>query len=258
MTFPPRPRRPASPPPRLLAGALAAFAAGLAGTALAGFALAAATGLGWAAPAAGIAILASLSAVALAGLRAHLPEERFGAANAVTLARAALASLIGGLALAAGAIPPALAWSAAGAGAAAFLLDALDGRLARALGRASAFGARFDAETDALLILALSALLARSGRAGAWVLAAGLLRYLFLGAGLALPWLRARLSPSRRRSAACALATACLVAASVPAVPSAAPAWLAGAGLMLLLLSFAIDVARLAARPRGAPDASPG
>ena len=40
----------------------------------------------------------------------------------------------------------------------------------------SAFGARFDMETDALLILALSVLVWRHAKAGAWVLASGLLR----------------------------------------------------------------------------------
>ena len=36
------------------------------------------------------------------------------------------------------------------------ILDGVDGRVARARGEVSAFGARFDMETDALLLLCLS------------------------------------------------------------------------------------------------------
>ena len=45
---------------------------------------------------------------------------------------------------------------------------------------ASSFGARFDMETDALLILVLAALVWQHGKAGPWILAAGLMRYAFV------------------------------------------------------------------------------
>ena len=48
--------------------------------------------------------------------------------------------------------------------------DVLDGWLARRHGTAADFGARFDMETDALLILLLSVLCLRYDKAGAWIL----------------------------------------------------------------------------------------
>ena len=68
-------------------------------------------------------------------------------------------------------LPP-VAATAAAAGLAATVLDGLDGWLARRAGMASAFGARFDVEVDALLIQALAILTWRYGKAGPWVLLA--------------------------------------------------------------------------------------
>ena len=65
----------------------------------------------------------------------------------------------------------------------------------------SAFGARFDMEVDALLILALSVLAWHHGEAGAWVLLSGLIRYGFLAAGWTWSWMQRALPPSRRRQA---------------------------------------------------------
>ena len=70
----------------------------------------------------------------------------------------------------------------------ALATDAIDGRVARRTGTVSRFGARFDMETDAALLLVLSTYVARD--LGLWVLAIGLARYVFLAAKLALPWLR--------------------------------------------------------------------
>jgi len=105
---------------------------------------------------------------------AHAPHTRFGAANRVTLLRLALVLLI---AAAAGesVAAPHLAWGVVGLATSAALLDAMDGPLARASGLASEFGARFDMETDALLVLTLSVLAWQFDRAGAWVFAAGLI-----------------------------------------------------------------------------------
>ncbi len=73
------------------------------------------------------------------------------------------------------------------------MLDAVDGRVARRTGTASAFGARFDMEVDAFLILVLSVYVARVGRrVGA---AIGAARYAFVAAGWLLPWLRGPLPP---------------------------------------------------------------
>ena len=63
-------------------------------------------------------------------------------------------------------------------------------------------GARLDGEVDAFLILVLSVYVARD--AGAWVLAIGLARYLFLAAGWVLPWMRAPLPSRHWRKVVCA------------------------------------------------------
>ena len=57
----------------------------------------------------------------------------------------------------------------------ALALDAVDGRVARRTGTASAVGARFDMEVDAVLVLLLSVYVARS--LGLWVLAIGSAHY---------------------------------------------------------------------------------
>jgi len=180
------------------------------------------------------------------------PHARFGAANTVTLARAVPTLLIAGLALepfAAGAA----AFSTV-AGTLVAVLDGVDGRLARRDGLASTFGARFDMETDALLVLALSALAWRWDRAGAWVLLSGLARYLFVAAGAALPWLRRPLPPSRRRQVVCVVQVIVLLVVVASLLPRPAGAALALAGLLALAGSFAADVAWLARRSRDSPD----
>jgi phosphatidylglycerophosphate synthase len=178
----------------------------------------------------------------LAARRLHAPK--FGAANSVTLVRAALVLLLAALL---GAAPtPALGWILVGIGTVGVALDGVDGALARGRGEAGEFGARFDMETDALLILVLAALLWQQGKAGPWILAAGLLRYLFVAASWVLPWLGQALPPSRRRQAVCVVQIVSLLGALAPVV---APPWsaaLALAGLAALVWSFAIDVRWLA------------
>ena len=178
----------------------------------------------------------------------RLRAPRFGAANSVTLVRAALAVLLAALV---GAAPSAaLGWVVVGLGTAGVALDGVDGALARRRDEASTFGARFDMETDALLILVLAALVWQQGKAGAWILAAGLLRYLFVAASWVLPWMGAALPPSRRRQAVCVVQIVSLLVALAPVVArtwSAAPAL---AGLAVLVWSFAVDVRWLARQAR--------
>jgi phosphatidylglycerophosphate synthase len=189
------------------------------------------------------------------GLAAH-PHPRFGAANRVTLLRLALvAGLLAALPQADTTDTAGLAWGLVGVATLAALLDAVDGPLARRSGLASAFGARFDMEVDALLILVLSLLLVGMGRAGPWVLAAGLLRYGFVAAARGWPWLAAPLPPSRRRQAVCVAQIVALIVALAPVLPAALAAAIAGLGLVALLASFAIDIAWLA---RSRPAAAPG
>ncbi len=197
----------------------------------------------------GMALLGALAV--LRHFRGRHPHPRFGPANAVTLARAACTVPIAAL-IVAPATPGAAVFVTA-AGTLVAVLDGVDGRLARRHGLASDFGARFDMETDALLVLALSALAWRWDRAGLWVLASGLLRYAFLAAGAVAPWLRAVLPPSRRRQTICVVQIVVLLAVVAPLLPRTLSAPLALAGLLALLYSFAVDVALLARSARHAP-----
>ncbi len=83
---------------------------------------------------------------------------RFGLANAVTLARLVGTCWVGGLTIEAAVAGldtgDRLLLIALATGC--LILDGVDGRVARARGEVSGFGARFDMETDALLLLCLS------------------------------------------------------------------------------------------------------
>ena len=107
---------------------------------------------------------------------------RFGPANQTTTVRAALVAIVAGLLFERP--TPILAAAAAARRGVAAILDGLDGWLARTSGMSSAFGARFDLEVDALLIMALAMLAWQHEKAGAWILLSGLLRYLFIAGGL--------------------------------------------------------------------------
>ena len=109
-----------------------------------------------------------------------------GPADRVTLVRAVLSCGVAALAaagFAGAAARPALVTLAA----VALALDWVDGRVARRTGTASAFGAAFDMEVDAFLVLVLSVDVAAT--LGAWVLLAGAARYLLLVACWWQPWL---------------------------------------------------------------------
>jgi phosphatidylglycerophosphate synthase len=188
-------------------------------------------------------LFAAIMGLSIGFLQQHHPFARFGAANQITTLRAILVALVAGLV----GEPqrPAIAIAAVAASLTVVLLDGVDGWLARRQRIASPFGARFDMEIDALLILALAVLTWRHGKAGGWVLASGLLRYLFVAAGTVLPWLRGALPPSRRRQAICILQIAALTAAMVPAVEPPASTLLAAIALIALLWSFAIDTVSL-------------
>lgn len=180
--------------------------------------------------------------IAMLGART-LGAHAFGAANGVTLARAAVVALLAGLV---GETPsPGLGWLAAGATLAVLALDGLDGRLARRHGTASTFGARFDMETDALLGLVLALLVVAFDRAGAFVLVAGLARYAF-GALLALaPRLDAPLAPSRRRQAVCVAQIVGLALCLVPWIARPVSDTIAAVVVIAVVASFAVDVRML-------------
>ena len=183
-------------------------------------------------------------------LGAH-PHPRFGPANRVTLARLGSMALL--VALVGEAIPrpplatmPDTAWWLVVVATVTAVLDAADGALARRSGLASPFGARFDMETDAAFTLVLCALVWQSGQTGAWVLAAGLMRYAFVAAAHLWPWLSGALPPSRRRQTVCVVQITTLIVCLGPIVPPLLASWLAAFSLALLTCSFAIDVRTLA------------
>ena len=194
---------------------------------------------------AGAIFLASML-VATARLAGHHPHPRFGAANTVTSVRVALVALLAA-ALGEGATAS-LAWAATAVAILTSALDGLDGWLARRSTLASAFGARFDMETDALLIMVLSALAWRWERAGVWVLACGLMRYVFVAAAWVWPWLARPLPPSLRRKAVCVVQIVGLAIIVAPVVMPPLSAWLAAGTLIVLAWSFAVDVAWLTVR----------
>ncbi len=180
----------------------------------------------------------------LAAASHFLPGDRFGCANGVTFARAVLiCPLAGALVLAA--LDPPLAWLFFALALVVFLLDGIDGWLARRRRECTRFGARFDMETDAIFVLVLSLLVLDAEKAGPWILLSGLLRYLFVLASLAWAPLRAPLAPSLRRKAICALQVGALVICLAPIVPAVWSAWLAAIGLIALIASFVSDVSGL-------------
>src|SRR4051794_9157764 len=135
-------------------------------------------------------------AAALGRGLARAPRERLGPASWLTLARGSLAVGVAALVADSFGHDPPVALLVALA-TVALALDLADGWLARRTGTQSDLGARFDGEVDAFLILVLSIYVARID--GAWVLAIGAARYLFLAAEWRLPWMRAPLPPRRWR-----------------------------------------------------------
>lgn len=173
----------------------------------------------------------------------------FGTANSITAMRLGLVALLIGMTFDAG-IMLSTWWPAALAGL-AWLLDGLDGAVARRFGRESRFGALFDQETDALLILVLTLLLAVEGKVGYWIVAAGLMRYVLLAAGRIWPWLAAGLPRRRFRSVVCAIMVGALVICLIPPLTPVSASILAAFALLALTLSFGKDLIWLLKNARG-------
>ena len=163
--------------------------------------------------------------------------DAFGPADLVTLTRAVLACAVAAL-VGDSFVRQSVTAALVAIAVVALVLDAVDGWVARRTRTASAFGARFDGEVDAFLILVLSVYVARS--VGAWVLAIGAARYLFAAAGWALPWLRAQLPARYWRKVVAATAGIALVLAAA----DVSPRWLAFAALALALTLLAESFGR--------------
>lgn len=170
-----------------------------------------------------------------------------GPADVVTLMRATLATGAAGLVADGFLQQPALAPLLALA-VIAQVLDAVDGLVARRTGTASSFGARFDGEADAFLILVLSVFVART--TGGWVFAIGAIRYAFAIAGVALPWLRAELPPRYWRKVVAAIQGIVLTVAAADVLPHSVIVLALVAAMALLAESFGRDVLWLWRRRR--------
>lgn len=183
--------------------------------------------------------LVAIAAIVITGRKRHHPFTRLGPANQVTMLRAVLVALMVGFI---GEAPSTAAATAiVSMSLVATVLDGVDGWLARRTRLASAFGARFDMEVDALLILVLAILVWQYDRAGAWVVWSGLLRYLFVAAGWVLPWMERPLPPSVRRQALCVVQIGGLILAMAPIVPQPLAAPLVAIALAGLVYSFLVD-----------------
>lgn len=176
-----------------------------------------------------------------------------GLANRITLGRLVLVLPVAILALHPGALDAAARWWVVGLSTGALALDGVDGWVARRTGCGTPFGARFDMETDAGLLLVLSVLVWQSGQAPAWVILVGAMRYLFVAAGWFVPALRGELPASMRRKFVCVVQGVALVAALAPPFPPVAATAVTGLALVLLTWSFGVDTAwllRFGAPPR--------
>jgi phosphatidylglycerophosphate synthase len=178
----------------------------------------------------------------------------FGAANWVTLLRAtiAVALLVAALGKKWLGIPigTELRWLAVVGATLMLCLDGLDGFLARRLGQTSAFGARFDMETDAFSMLALALLVWTFDQVGGWVLLSGLMRYMFVVGGWLWPALARPLPPRRRRQTLCVIQMVALILAlALPITPLWA-GLICLVGLILLGYSFGADLVWLLGQER--------
>ncbi len=183
---------------------------------------------------------------------------RLGWANGVTLARLVGTSWIAALTC------TWLVVGVDGAGVVALVaiavcclaLDGVDGKVARARGEASAFGARFDLETDAAMIMILCVAVVAQGSVGWWVLAIGLARYGYWLCSLRIAALNLPVAPSLlRKLVAVSQSVAlllCLALGDSGIGPSWLPSLLAALALAGLAWSFvSVTVFQLRASSRG-------
>jgi phosphatidylglycerophosphate synthase len=187
-----------------------------------------------------LSVFGAVTLFALGRVGAYHPFPRFGAANSITLIRVSLLAILTGLV--AGRHSDGVAWTAVGMTVLLVLLDGLDGLAARREALASPFGARFDMETDAMVILVLSLLVWRHDKAGVWVVACGLMRYAFVASRVALPWMAAPLRSTFRGKSVAVVQLVGLGLALCPLVPRPVSTTVASVTLAALVWSFALDV----------------
>lgn len=199
--------------------------------------------------------------VVVARISAHHPYGRFGVANALTLTRLVIVALLGGLTYEVtlhGLQPVSwVAWSFCAMAVGAIVVDGLDGYSARRQNLASDFGGRFDMEVDALQILLLCVIAVALGKAGAWILIGGALRYAYEIAAVFWSALKRPLPPSFRRKLISVVKGGTLAALLAPVIAPPFSTIVAAAALALLIYSFAVDVIWLAIDDARARRAAP-
>jgi phosphatidylglycerophosphate synthase len=200
-----------------------------------------------------LAFYGVLAAVVLRNLPEAVAGSGIGPANRVTLGRATLVVAVVALTVWPGPLSARGHWWILTLSVAAMALDGVDGQIARRTRSESAFGARFDMEIDALLLLALSAVVWQSGKVGVWVLMIGAIRYLFVLAGVVLPAMQRPLPPSFRRKTVCVVQGVALVACVAPIFSAGMATAASAAALLLLTYSFAVDTWWLFRVPLRAP-----
>nr|WP_223830396.1 CDP-alcohol phosphatidyltransferase family protein [Nocardiopsis quinghaiensis] len=210
-----------------------ALAAGACAQTAALVGIAVTVGLGTAGWVAGLTYLVAGTAV-LAWAMRRAGHSALGPADLVTLVRSVLIGTVTALVADGGHVWPVVALASV-----ALALDLVDGPVARGTRTESSFGARFDMEADAFLILVLSVHAALA--LGPWVAVIGVMRYAFVLAGRAAPWLRAPLPPSHMRKVVAAVQGVALVAVSSRLLPHWGAVAVAVGALALLVWSFGRD-----------------
>lgn len=169
------------------------------------------------------------------------PGRDFGWANRATLVRGAMVVMLVALAPFLEGLGNWL-WLYGSLCLLALILDGVDGAIARATQSITDFGARFDMELDALFILGLCVAVLALEKAGAWVLALGLMRYGFLAAGQWLDFINQPLPESFRRKTVCVWQVVTLMIAILPVTSTAFATWTLALALALLCYSFVTDL----------------
>lgn len=234
----------------LLQNTLAHLAGLMIGTIIVALVLRMQMSMGWDFVAAAVLLLSIIFSFVVYLLPSY-PHRRFGYANMVTAFRASLVSLTGATVLCFESLHQAdtVLWILVGVVLFALSLDGIDGYLARRYRQESELGARFDMEVDAFLILILSVAAAMLDKAGAWVLMIGLMRYMFVAAGWFIPALTGALPQSLRRKSVCVVQVSTLCLILVPAITVPLSSYLAAVALVMLAISFSLDIIYLLRRP---------
>jgi phosphatidylglycerophosphate synthase len=164
-----------------------------------------------------------------------------GPANAVTLTRCTLVGGVTALVADSVATRDAPVVVLVTLAVVAWLMDGIDGQVARRTGTTTKLGGRFDGEVDSILALVLSVYVAHA--LGLWIVVAiGAYRYLYLAAGLAFPWLRGDLPRRQSRSVIAAVQGIVLIVAAAGVVPDSVMTTIASVSLAVLTFSFGRDI----------------